>query len=112
MRLRSPRKSDPEGEAVQMQKKIPERRCVGCNESKPKRELIRVVRAPDGTISADATGRKSGRGVYICPKEECLNKAIKTKRMEKSLMCPIPEEIYSSLAESVKEASENMTEEE
>ncbi len=85
-----------------MQKKIPERRCVGCNESKPKKELIRVVRTPDGTIVLDETGKKSGRGVYVCPNESCLKKAMKSKRMDKSLMCEIPEDVYNILAEAVK----------
>jgi len=85
-----------------MQKKIPERRCVGCNESKPKKELIRVVRTPDGGIILDETGKKSGRGVYVCPNETCLTKAIKSKRMDKSLMCEIPDDVYAVLTEAVK----------
>ena len=80
-------------------KKIPQRRCVGCGESKEKRELIRVVRTPEGEILLDATGKKSGRGAYICKKKDCLRKAIKSKRIETSLECKIPEEIYRKLEE-------------
>ena len=85
-----------------MQKKIPERRCVGCNESKPKKELIRVVRTPDGEILLDATGKRSGRGAYVCPNDACLSKAIKSKRMDRSLMCDISEDVYNTLTEAVK----------
>ena len=78
-------------------RKIPQRRCVGCMESKEKRSLIRIVRAPDGTISLDATGKKSGRGAYICPNSDCLKKARKGNRLGKSLEIEIPEEIYAGL---------------
>ncbi len=82
-------------------KKIPERRCTGCGESKPKAELIRVVRAPDGSISLDATGKKSGRGAYLCRNVNCLRKAKKAHRLEKNLTCEIPEEIYQALEEEL-----------
>ena len=78
-------------------KKIPMRMCVGCRESKPKRELIRVVRAPDGTVSMDPGGKKPGRGAYVCPQTECLKRAIKTKALERGLDCQIPQEIYDLL---------------
>jgi len=80
-----------------VQKKIPERRCVGCGESFPKKTLIRVVRAPDGGVSLDATGKKSGRGAYICNNIKCFKKAKKAKRLENNLECEIPEEIYAGL---------------
>lgn len=79
-------------------KKIPMRMCVGCGEMKPKRELIRVVRQPEGGIVLDATGKKSGRGAYICPSGECLKKAQKARRLEKAFSCQIGAEVYASLA--------------
>lgn len=82
-------------------KKIPQRRCVGCMESKDKRLLIRVVRAPDGSITLDETGKKSGRGAYICPNSDCLKKARKGNRLKKSLDVEIPDEIYAGLEEQM-----------
>ncbi len=82
-------------------KKQPERRCVGCGEHFPKRELIRVVRSPEGEISLDLVGKKSGRGVYVCKRLECLKKAIKARRLETSLDCSIPEEVYKRLTEEL-----------
>ena len=78
-------------------KKIPVRTCLGCGEPKEKKSLIRVVRSPDGEISMDLTGKKSGRGAYICPDANCLKKAKKAKRLEKSFECAIPEEVYEKL---------------
>lgn len=80
-------------------KKIPQRKCVGCQEIKPKKELIRVVRTPDNTVEVDSTGKKSGRGAYICPRVECLNRAIKEKRLERALERSISSEIYDLLAQ-------------
>ena len=82
---------------IKAQKKIPERKCVGCGVSKEKKLLIRVVRDPGGSISLDATGKKSGRGAYLCPDPTCLKKAIKSKRLDGNLNSVIPEEIYSRL---------------
>lgn len=82
-------------------KKQPERRCVGCGEHFPKRELVRVVRSPEGEISIDLVGKKSGRGVYICKRLDCLKKAIKARRLENSLDCSIPEEVYKRLTEEI-----------
>lgn len=79
-------------------KKIPMRQCVGCREMKPKKELIRIVRSKEGEISVDFTGKKSGRGAYICPGEECLKKAVKAKSLSHAFECEIPAEIYESLA--------------
>ena len=73
-------------------KKIPERLCVGCQEKHPKKELIRIVRSPEGEFSVDLTGKKSGRGAYICPKQECLEKARKGHRLERSFECGVPRE--------------------
>lgn len=71
--------------------------CSGCKEQKPKKELVRVVRSPEGEISLDLTGKKSGRGAYICPKLDCLKLARKARRLEKSFSCQIPEEVYDQL---------------
>ncbi len=78
-------------------KKVPMRSCCGCKEKKPKRELIRVVRSPEGEVSFDITGRKSGRGVYLCQSKTCLLKAIKSKALARSLECEIPDEVYTKL---------------
>ncbi len=82
-------------------KKIPMRQCLGCNEHKPKRELLRVVRDPEGQISLDFTGKKSGRGAYICQSLRCLKKARKSRRIDRSLECTIPEEVYDRMEEEL-----------
>ncbi|MCQ2456257.1 MAG: YlxR family protein [Clostridia bacterium] len=82
-------------------KKVPERRCTGCGESFPKRDLIRVVRTPEGSVEIDFTGKKSGRGAYICPKAACFKKARKYGRIAKSLEVPISEELYDVLEHEV-----------
>ena len=87
----------------QKTKKIPMRKCMGCNEVKSKRELIRIVREPDGKITLDERGKVSGRGVYICPDEACFGKAKKANRLARSLECEIPDEIYQNLEERLKE---------
>ncbi|MBQ0126184.1 MAG: YlxR family protein [Clostridiales bacterium] len=87
------------------QKKVPERRCVGCSERKPKKELIRIVRLPESqTIEVDLTGKKSGRGAYICPSKTCLKKA--RKRLEANLECPIPDEIFTKLENEIDTINE------
>jgi predicted RNA-binding protein YlxR (DUF448 family) len=78
-------------------RKIPQRMCVGCREMKNKKELIRIVRTPDETILVDPTGKKSGRGAYICPNVECFNLAVKGKRIAKALEREIPDEIIAAL---------------
>lgn len=83
------------------QKKIPMRMCTGCGEMKPKKELVRIVRGSDGSISLDSRGKKPGRGAYICPDSECLKKARKAKRLERAFGCAIPEEIYESLEKEI-----------
>ena len=87
-------------------KKIPVRQCLGCNEHRPKVELIRVVRDPEGGISLDTRGKKSGRGAYICHNVKCLNKARKSKRIERALECEIPEEIYDAMEAQLAEECE------
>lgn len=78
-------------------KKIPMRRCLGCMESFPKKELIRVVRQPDGSVSLDFRGKVSGRGAYICRSTGCLRKAEKARRLSRALECDIPQEIMDRL---------------
>ena len=85
-----------------MQKKIPQRQCMGCRELKAKRELIRVVRGTDGVVSLDFSGKLNGRGAYICPDAECLKKAQKAKSLERSLEVPIPQEVYDRLAREME----------
>lgn len=77
------------------------RKCLGCNEMKPKKELIRAVKSPDGEISLDLTGKKSGRGAYICPDKVCFQKARKGKRIERALDTQIPESVYDAMAEQL-----------
>ena len=89
-----------------MQKKIPQRQCMGCRERKAKRELIRVVRGTDGVVSLDFSGKLNGRGAYICPNLECLKKAQKAKSLDRSLDVPIPQEVYDRL-EKEMEAGNN-----
>ena len=80
-----------------MQKKIPQRQCMGCRERKAKRELIRVVRGTDGNVSLDFGGKLNGRGAYICPNPECLKKVRKSKALDRSLEVTIPEEVWARL---------------
>ena len=79
------------------------RMCLGCGEMKPKKELVRVVKTPEDEILLDITGKKSGRGAYICPNAECLAKARKAKRMEKNFACRISDEVYDSLERELNE---------
>ena len=88
-----------------MQKKIPQRQCMGCRERKAKRELIRVVRMTDGNVSLDFSGKVNGRGAYLCPDAECLKKAQRSKALERSLEVPIPEEVYARLAKEMEGAN-------
>lgn len=84
-------------------KKIPMRMCLGCGEMKPKRELIRVVKSKKGDISLDLTGKKSGRGAYICKSVECFEKARKARKFERSFSCMISEDIYNSMEGELRE---------
>lgn len=85
----------------QKQKKIPMRTCIGCGETKPKKELVRVVREPDGSLCVDLTGKKNGRGAYICHDTECMKKARKGRRLEKSFSMQIPDEVYDELMRGI-----------
>ena len=80
-----------------MQTKIPMRQCLGCREMKPKKELIRVVRSPEGEISLDFRGKANGRGAYVCPNGDCLKKAVKARALERAFSCRIPQEVYDAL---------------
>ena len=84
------------------QKKIPMRQCLGCREMKPKKELIRVVRSPEGEISLDFRGKANGRGAYICPTSVCLKKAVKARALEKAFSMQIPAGIYEKLNEEME----------
>lgn len=85
-----------------MPKKIPLRQCLGCREMKPKRELIRVVRSPQGEISLDFHGKKPGRGAYLCPQADCLKRVRKSRALERAFALPIPEGVYDALEEEMK----------
>ena len=86
-----------------MPKKLPMRQCVGCREMKPKNQLIRIVRSPEGVISLDFRGKAPGRGVYVCPDATCLKKARKSRGAERSLETTIPDEVYIALEERLRE---------
>lgn len=99
-------------------KKVPLRKCTGCGEMKEKRALIRVVKSPEkkdengnvisgGEISLDLTGRKSGRGAYVCKNADCFEKARKARRFERSLSCKIPEDVYEQMSKELENASED-----
>ena len=88
-----------------MQKKIPQRQCMGCRERKNKRDMIRVVRETSGNVSLDFSGKLNGRGAYVCPDPECLKKARKAKSLERSLDTPIPEEVYDRLEKEMRLAN-------
>ena len=83
-------------------KKIPMRMCLGCGEMKPKKELISVVKSKEGDISLDLTGKKSGRGAYVCHDIKCFEKARKARRFERAFSCKIPDEVYEQLENSLK----------
>ena len=85
-----------------MQKKIPQRQCMGCRERKAKRALLSVVRGTDGTVSLDFGGKMNGRGAYICPDPECLKKAIRSKALDRSLEVTIPEDVYARLEKEME----------
>lgn len=83
------------------QKKIPMRLCTGCGEMKPKRELVRVVKSPEGEVSLDLTGKKPGRGAYVCRSADCLRAARKARRFERAFSCRIPDEVYDRMEEEL-----------
>ena len=83
------------------QKKVPVRRCVGCNTQKPKKELVRIVRSPEGEVSMDPTGRKSGRGAYVCHSADCLQKAIRHRQLERALETKLGDEVAQALQDAL-----------
>lgn len=89
-----------------MQKKIPMRQCTGCRTMKGKRELIRVVKSPDGVITLDFKGKKPGRGAYLCKNENCLAQAKKSRALERALETGIPAEVYEQLSEQMEAGDE------
>ena len=89
------------------QKKIPMRMCLGCNEMKPKKELLRVVKSPEGDVSLDFSGKKNGRGAYICRNTECFLKARKARRFEKTFSCKIEEDMYEVMTDELRKETEN-----
>ncbi len=82
-------------------KKIPMRQCLGCREHRPKRELVRIVRSPEGTVSLDVSGRANGRGAYLCRDAACLQRARKSKALERAFSAAIPEDVYGKLEEEL-----------
>lgn len=83
-------------------KKIPKRTCIGCNQEKEKKELLRIVKNKEGTIFFDQTGKANGRGAYLCKNQDCLEKAMKTKRLEKIFETKIDSKLYEALKEELK----------
>ena len=84
-------------------RKIPQRQCIGCGEMKDKKSLLRVIKTPEGAILLDTTGKKNGRGAYVCASGECLKKAMKSKGLERSLKCAVPTEVYEAIKKELEE---------
>ena len=89
-----------------IKRKVPLRKCTGCQEMKSKKELIRIVRNDDGEFSLDSTGKKQGRGAYICPDIQCLEKAQKSKGLERSFKTSVPQDVYEELKKELAENNE------
>jgi len=87
-----------------MAKRIPQRQCLGCREMKPKSELVRVVRSPEGTVSLDLRGKAPGRGAYVCRSADCLKKALRSKALSRGLGVEIPPDIYDALTAQMEDA--------
>lgn len=88
-----------------MQKKLPMRMCVGCREMKPKRELVRICCSKEGDVAVDRTGKLPGRGAYVCPSRECLQRAVKSKALERAFSRKIGDEVFEALSERIEEAA-------
>lgn len=88
---------------MQRKRKVPLRKCLGCNEMKPKRELIRIVRSPEGKVDIDKVGKAPGRGCYVCPSLTCLDAAIKDKRVENALEAPVEADVFDRLREQLSD---------
>lgn len=89
-----------------VKKKVPQRMCIGCGEMKDKRDMLRVIKTSEDEIMIDATGKKNGRGAYVCFSQECLDKAVKNKGLERSLKKSIPADVYDSLRKELEEIEE------
>ena len=87
---------------MQKPRKIPQRQCLGCREMKNKKDLIRVVRSPEGEVSLDFKGKKPGRGAYVCPDPECLKKVRRSKALERAFSAPLPDEVWEALEAQMK----------
>ena len=85
-----------------MPKRVPMRQCLGCREMKPKRELLRVVRTPEGEVTLDIRGKVSGRGAYVCPNEDCLRRAVKSRALDRALETKIPDEVMAQLVRTLE----------
>ncbi len=83
-------------------KKVPQRQCIGCGKMKSKKEMIRILKTPEGEFTLDATGRKNGRGAYLCPSVECFRNAVKGKGLERSFKMAIPKEVYETLEKEME----------
>ncbi|MBE3575941.1 MAG: YlxR family protein [Firmicutes bacterium] len=90
-------------------KRVPQRTCTGCRTVRPKKELLRVVRTPSGQLEVDVTGKKAGRGAYLCPRLECLEKAFKSKSLDRALEAPLPDEVKERLRQLVREVQERQS---
>ena len=88
-------------------KKVPQRQCVGCGEMKNKKEMIRILKTPEGSFTLDTTGRKNGRGAYLCPCMECFRKAVKGRGLERSFKMAIPKEVYETLEKEMEQFGES-----
>ena len=86
-----------------MAKKIPLRQCIGCGESREKNNLIRIIKTPEGLIELDKTGKKNGRGAYLCASQDCLNKVMKTKGLDRAFKMTVPKEMYDKLSKELSE---------
>ena len=93
-------------EVAEMPKKIPMRQCLGCREMKPKKELIRVVKSPEGEVSLDFKGKKPGRGAYVCPDAECLRRARKSRALERAFSAAMPDGVYDALEAQMREGGD------
>ncbi len=92
-----------------MAKKIPMRQCLGCREMKPKRELLRVVRSPEGEVALDSRGKLPGRGAYVCPNADCFRKAAKSRALDRALEVKIPDEVMTRLAGLLEEGNDGQS---
>ena len=91
---------------VKPAKRVPMRQCLGCREHKPKRELVRIVRSPEGQVSLDRSGKMNGRGAYLCHNPECLRRAVKAKALERAFGTAVPDDVLERLTEELEQLNE------